>query len=80
MYQIENIISLNDMDALEENTKRLMKDDPDVEVDKFKEFSDYFTKEFKRLKSADLDKNEKLQRVKALLYTEGLITFSAIKR
>nr|CAH0102432.1 unnamed protein product [Daphnia galeata] len=80
VYEIENIISLNDMAALEENSLILMADEPDVEVDKFKQFSDYFTKEFKRLKSTSLDKEEKLQRVKALLYTEGLIKFSAIKK
>ena len=70
------------MTALEEITLKLMADAPDPDTqEKFKEFSVYFNKEFSRLlKSSHLNKEEKLQCLKALLYTEGLIKFSAIKQ
>ncbi|EFX77832.1 hypothetical protein DAPPUDRAFT_105793 [Daphnia pulex] len=82
VYQIENIVSENDMTALEGITLKLMADesDPDTQ-EKFKEFSVYFTKEFSRLmKSSHLNKEEKLRCLKALLYTECLIKCSAIKK
>ncbi|XP_057377554.1 uncharacterized protein LOC130699252 [Daphnia carinata] len=82
VYQLENIIASSDMVALEELAKLLLISETDslLTTDNLTQFSVYITDELVRVKRSNQDEEAKLRLVKALIYMEGLIKFSAIKR
>lgn len=82
VYQLENIIPSSDMIALEEVAKLLLTSETDSPMhnDNLTQFSVYFTDELTRVRRSNQDEEAKLRLLKALIYIEGLIKFSAIKR
>ncbi|KAI9552180.1 hypothetical protein GHT06_022517 [Daphnia sinensis] len=80
VYQLENMIPSSDIVALEETAKLLLVSENDSLMLIDSQFSVYFTDELTRVKRSNLDEEAKLRLLKALIYMEGLIKFSAIKK
>lgn len=82
VYQLENIIPSADMVALEDSARSVLSGEKDflLPTDDASQFSVFFTDEFTRLGRNNQDEETKLRLLKALIYTEGLIKFSVIKK